>query len=913
MEPRMPFSVVDLTRSTMLAVAVVALLVAAAPVAADECVLHVAPDGRDTWTGRHARPTADGADGPLASLVAARDAIRAARGATDWQPRGVRVVVASGTYRITAPLVLEPRDSGTAEAPIVYEAAPGGPVVISGGRRIEGWRVADDGSWVVHLPDAAADGWRFEQLFVGGRRAVRARSPNRFWSHAVQAWEEKNADGATTRWLRVDAADAAPLAALSADELGEVLLTVYHKWDVTQRRVERLDAEGDAIVTTGQPMKPWNPWSRESTFILENARAFLDAPGEWFLARDGTLTYKPLPGESPETTEVVAPVAEHWIRIAGDPAADAFVEHVTFRGLTFHHGQWNTPAGGCEPMQAAAWVDAMVTLDGARHVTLEGCELAHFGRAGVWFRRGSSDCALRRCRIFDAGAGGVKIGETGKAPSPAEATAGITVEDCILHRGGRILPCAVGVWIGWSPGNRIVHNDIGDFLYTGVSAGWRWGYAESTCKGNTIAHNHIHHIGYGPLADMGGVYTLGPSEGTVVSDNVIHHVWSRSYGGWGLYPDEGSTGITFERNLVHDTKDGSFHQHYGRDNVVRNNVFVDSAERQVALTRPEPHRSFTFEHNVVAWKTGAAITGPWGKAITTSGSNCWWHGGRPVEFLGAPLAKWQELGHETGSIVADPGFVDAGHGDYRLRADSPALAIGIASGDWSKAGVRGDEAWRAQARAFEPPSMEMPAPAAGPIDLTFERDPVGRPPSSVDVEPGTPPARLVVTDTTAATGRRSLEFTDAPGVEPAWAPHLWVNAAIDRGTVTNSFALRAGPGTNLAYEWRDWRRDPYATGVWLAVRGGRLWIVRDGKEVAVTDIPEGVWVRFVITARMGPEKPRDWSLVVEVPAREAARFDGLTWRSAGFERLTWTGFSSVASRPATFHLDDYRLEVGKRP
>lgn len=662
---------------------IAAVILPLALVAGEAPALHLAPDGDDAADGSAAHP--------LATPAGARDALRRLRAGGRAGP--ARIVLADGTYRIAAPLLLEPQDGDAA-----WEAAPGAHPVISGSAPVVGFTAAADGAWTAHLPPE----WRFEQLFVDGVRATRARQPDAGGSAIGRVSEAVLEPGGKVakrarQTVVLAPEQAAGLRGLSPDELHEVQLVVYHNWDVTRRPIESFDPATGAVTTVGGGMKPWNPWKADSLCAVENSRAACDAPGEWFLACDGTLTYRPLPGQDPARAAVVAPVAGSLLIVRGDPAGGRPVERLAFRGLAFRHAQWLTPPGGMEPAQAAATAGAAVTIDDAAGIAFEDCEIAAVGAYALWFRAGCADGAVRRCHLHDLGAGGVRIGVATAVQDPRRPTQRIAVDDCIIRDGGRILPSAVGVWIGSACDCSVTRNEIADLFYTGVSVGWRWGYEASSAKRNAIRGNHIHGIGKGLLSDMGGVYTLGPSEGTVVAGNLIHDVESRTYGGWGLYADEGSSGIVFEDNVVYRTTDGSFHQHYGRDNVVRNNILVDSAKRQVVLTRAEDHRSFTFERNIVQWTTGPAISGPWEKAVTTSAGNCWFNaGGAAVAFAGHPLAAWQALGHEAGSVVADPRLADPAHGDFSVPAGSPAVALGFRP-FVVQAGVYGDPAWVALA------------------------------------------------------------------------------------------------------------------------------------------------------------------------------------------------------------------------
>jgi hypothetical protein len=618
-----------------------------------------------------------------------------------------------------------------------------------------------------------------------------------------------------------------------------------------------------------------------------------------------------MPGETMKRADVVAPRLRHLVRFEGDPESGKFVDHIRLRGLSFQHADWSIKDKGMADGQAAVFLGAAVMARGARHCAIERCEIAHVGEYGLWLGAGCKDNRVFRCHIHDLGGGGIKLGETRSPKGEADAAERNVVDNCFIHDTGHMFPAGIGVWIGRSSYNRVSHNEICDLDYTGVSVGWSWGYAPSSANHNVIEHNHVHHIGRGVLGDMGGIYTLGISPGTVIRNNVFHDIYSPGIGGGtGIYPDEGSSNLLIENNIVYNTEFGCFSQHYGRENIVRNNIWAFSRHGEVTRHRQEKHSSFTFERNIVYSTNGTVLWGNWSNGNYTMDHNLYWDASTTEpDFDGLDLEDWQALGRDKSSIIADPMFVAPEKLDFRLKPGSPASKIGFKPFDASKVGLYGEPEWVNLPKTIvRRPILLPPVKRRGPqpVDDGFEDTPVGERAkwvvtSGEDEGKG---SRLRVTDELAASGKRCLKFTDAPGLTRDWQPQMYYLPRFKKGIARLSFDVRLEKGAILVHEWRDMSR-PYLVGPSITIdETGQL--TANGKPLM--KVPVRRWVHFDFVAGLGKLATGTYDMTVTVQGQPPATFKKLSVGKPGWKRLRWLGFISLATQKSVIYLDNVKLD-----
>jgi len=519
------------------------------PAAAD---FVVAPGGDDSNPGTNQKP--------FATLGRAKEAVgrRIAAGLES----DLTVIIRGGTYKLVEPLVFGPADSGTEKFAVRYTASPGEKVLVSGGRKISGWKPADDGCWTAVVAGAREGKWCFRNLFVNGRRAVRARTPNKDDENPCRQLKTVELSKDLARF----AITLPPGLLGNWRNPGDVEAMIAGNWAINRKRLESIDAaRGVALMAPPNSSGPAYIFPSPGRWCcFENARELLDQPGEWYLDyRSGVLSYRPLSGEDMTRSEVVAPLASRLVEVTG--TAERPVRNLHFSGIRFEHTNWQLPPGGYMGIQAChhrggklsgrRWthIPAAIYCKYVCQSSFQDCVVARHSGCGIELAEGCHDNLVRGNHIFEISGNGLMVGgPNDEALVPADnLISNNHIETC-----GREYYGAVGIWVGFARGTVVTHNLVHDLPYTGVSVGWQWNAQPTACKQNLIEANHIYDV-MKRLCDGGCIYTLGFQPGTVIRGNHLHDVRRSRYAQGapnnGMFIDQGSKGYLFERNVIYNT------------------------------------------------------------------------------------------------------------------------------------------------------------------------------------------------------------------------------------------------------------------------------------------------------------------------------------------------------------------------
>lgn len=867
--------------------------------------LCVSPAGNDAWSGRLTEPNAQGTDGPFATPSRALAEVVRLK-AAHRLPGGVTVALRGGVYELTEPLRITPAGAGSAAAPLVVTAYQDEKPVLSGGRRITTWTPVA-GRWEAKLPEVAAGGWTFSQLFVADERRFRPVLPSEGY-YVVRDLLASSPGVPAQRYDRFRCG----AGELSSDWANpqDVEVHAFHCWSTSRLPLKSVTGRD---VTLGAAT--FRRLDRGTRYLVENVAEALAKPGQWYLDRPtGTLRYLPLPGEDPAVTVAVAPRLTSLLELQGDTAAGLPVQHVEFRGLTFAHANWVMPATGNCVSQAEYSMAAAVSASATQDCAFTRCRFTHLGGYGLELGRACKRNRVDSCEFTDLGGGGVKIGEGTSHADDALVASHNTVRDCLVAHAGRLHPAAVCIWVGHSHSNTLEHNELFDAYYSGFSVGWCWGYGKTPTANNLIADNHISWMPQEVLGDQAGIYTLGVQPGTVIRGNVIHDQYGVPWA-CGIYLDEGSSEMLVENNLVYRVTTHAFHCNYGRDNVARNNIFAYGMGGHIGRCRGEEHLTYTVEQNLIVWDEGPLLAAhPWEKGRYAFDRNLYWN---PVEtaFRCANWTwdEWRAKGHDVHSIIADPRFVDPKHGDFRLKPGSPAATIGFKPFDYSQAGRRVTAALPLELapRVFPPAPRTPPELPPEPILDDFEDVAPGGKSAMATTQEDAQAGKARVTEETAASGKRSLRVEDAPGQKAFFNPHLFYRPLIRSGAARLAVDVRWEPGAQFTCEWRDYR---VAKGEFA--NGPMFQVATDGTLAAggqtVLQLPASEWVHLEMSAKLGEQADGTFALAARFADGRTLERPDLRYNSA-FRGFDWLGFVSTKEDTGVFYLDNVSVEPQPDP
>jgi len=659
----------------------------------------------------------------LDSIENALQVVRDIRAAGIRQPVSVKITDAE--YIVKEPVIIDESISDLTIEPYTK-------TTISGGVRLDNFK-ADMFNGVCCLstfvPGVKVGKFWFTDLYVNGKAASFTRYPESDFLYAKDVENQGTQLYDHSKWFIAEGEDLNVIKDFR--NFGDCFISYNHYWVDEHTPIESYDVETGKIVFKYISRFTIEPTHESSKlrYIIENVAEAFKNPGEWYLDRpSGKVYYIPREGEALENIVAYAPLTDKLFIMKGMP--EKKVCGITLRGFKFNctKGDYRSQYievpgdkdnvyvfddnfdGYASDIQSVCWGHGSIEMSYAHSCAIQNCKLINMGVHAINIKEGCDHIHITGNEIREIGAGAIKVDGGVLAMPEHTYTHNVYIRNNYITRCGNRYFAGCGILLKEAYECEISHNEVSYIYYSGISCGWTWCYEPSVNRDNIIEKNHIHHLGQGKLSDMGGIYILSEQPGTIVRGNLIHDVESKHYGGWGIYPDEGSSFLLIENNICYNLTSNCFHNHYGFNNTVRNNIFVHSNEAPVAITRGEEHTSLLFENNIIVSDNKPIFTIEFVKDregnnhyelmakhfISTRNLFFDINSDAP-EFLRMGNAKKHtcysmtqardEIHFDTDSVVSDPMFVNFENHDYRLKTESPAFKLGFKQIDMSDVGV----------------------------------------------------------------------------------------------------------------------------------------------------------------------------------------------------------------------------------
>ena len=635
---------------------------------------YVAADGNDAWSGTLAVANEAKSDGPFATLLRARDAVRQLKAAPGLPAGGALVIVRGGTYYLDAPLELGAEDSGTAEAPICYTAFPGEEVRISGGKRVTGFAPVTDAATLDLLDDSARGKVLFADLKALGITDFGGPLENglevffRDDPQTLSRWPNQG----FTRIVDIVEKDGHKIHGIEGSQVGkfyydgdrpsrwtkekDARVSGYWFWDWSEQRqkVESIDTEKH-ILAVAPPYHGYG-YRKGQWYFAFNLLSELDAPGEWYLDRDAGVLYFWPP--APIGGGVVVSMLPTLVTVK-----DA--SFVTLRGFTFE-------ASRATPVQ----------VSGGNHNEVSRCVVRNTGGGGIDVSGEAN--GVVGCEIYRTGGYGISMsGGDRNTLTPG----GLYAVNNHIHDYGRVNRMyQPGISMN-GVGLRAAHNLIHSAPHMAIQFGG---------NDHVIEYNEIHNVCF-ESNDAGAIYAgrNWTMRGHAIRYNYFHDISGfENRGCVGVYLDDMFASAVIYGNVFHKVTRAAFIGG-GRDCSVENNIFVDCDPAlhidARALNWAAYHADeWIKEANEKGTLSGIAYKEP--PYSTRYPELPKILEGEPKAPEGNTIArnicvggKWEDIEEiarkylhlEDNLVNEDPHFVDAANLDFRLKEDSPAFKIGF--------------------------------------------------------------------------------------------------------------------------------------------------------------------------------------------------------------------------------------------